>query len=757
MINTQPTRLMMRGVLLAAATAVVVPAQAKEAKFDLVSAVPDDVFICVAARHNPEREFLEDYWGEVMDALEQSGVVADVMGLMSGLQTQEQKAQIERMKEMVTKLLDGVDWKALGGGDFVFAERLRPPPPNAKEFVGVPDIVVMLRGAGDAAAKNYKGLLAILETFAEEVNMAAGQEVLVVEHSKHGKAEVASINLLRTVDTAPETPLAVSKHEEVILITFGREMLEDALGLLDKTGSKRSLATDARYRKALASLPTPENESVFFDVGALTGFFRGMMDFATEQSRVAKDSVHNAYENEEANRLADKGIEAYREKDFAKALEWTKKAHEVDKTDSRIMYNLACFHALEGHEDEALKWLRRAVDGGFHSPSKIAHDTDLASVQNEPRFKKALKTAEKHAGKGLDPEAKQWKAFAERMIALPGMIDYVATSVYTDGYSDHSEEITVLKAGADERAIYPVFANRQPVKNFHRYLPKETVSFSVGAGIDWTALYAFAHDLVKDLEIDGQNAWAMWEAMQQQSGVDVRRDVLGWIRGDYTTVSIRTAMGDQSVTLVGVKDEELARKQLDTALATAMKIMPELAKQNPAMAMMGVRSTPANREALPGFHNIYFGMMPQPIVCGVIDNNLVIATSADAVEMCLATARGEHPNVRENKTVMAEMIHTKHPAQLVSFTDQRNVGNEIAQMLGMVGMFGGMAGMAIPDPQAQKMLTSVLKIVAKLGPVAQKIDFFKSTSASVVFDGKMWRKRSVTNYRSPKERVTLRQ
>ncbi len=73
--------------------------------------------------------------------------------------------------------------------------------------------------------------------------------------------------------------------------------------------------------------------------------------------------------------------------------------------------------------------------------------------------------------------------------------------------------------------------------------------------------------------------------------------------------------------------------------------------------------------------------------------------------------------------------------------------------IGIAGMVGGFASMAIPDPDVQKILTKVLQIVGKLGPVAKKLDFYKSEASVTTFDGKGWHEQRVTNYRSPEERV----
>ena len=114
-------------VLLVAA--LIIPAPAAEDGFTLAGVIPNDVFLYTAARHNPEREFLDRYWGEVFEALRQSGVGDDaieLLGSLLGLDA-EQAAEVERLKQRASQLLAGVDWKQLAGKEFVFAERFVPP------------------------------------------------------------------------------------------------------------------------------------------------------------------------------------------------------------------------------------------------------------------------------------------------------------------------------------------------------------------------------------------------------------------------------------------------------------------------------------------------------------------------------------------------------------------------------------------------------------------------------------------------------
>jgi hypothetical protein len=537
------------------------------------------------------------------------------------------------------------------------------------------------------------------------------------------------------------------------MIVFGDEMLDDVLGLLDGKGDKKPLAATPRYQKAFAQLHVAEDAKTFFDVQAMLASLRQFADEAVAAvGSSSKDTVTNAYFNEEANKLAQQGVEAYQQGDYQQALDHTKKAHEVAPTDSRIMYNVACFQAMLGNKDESLSWLEKAVDGGFNAPQQISKDSDLKSLHGDPRYDAALAKATKRAAAGGKPKAEAWKKLAERVMDVPGMVDYVASVGYTDGYSVHNDAITALVPGAAEKPFYPVFGKRKPMTGFDRYLPKETVSFSVSGGVDLDELYAFVEATIRGLGSDGEDILKKWSAMQTQFGVDFRKDVLGWIHGNMVQVTMKQPMGDASVFMLKVNDEEVAREKLATALQFLSTNLQQMAQQQPMAAMLVPRTSPATHEKLPGFHNVAFGMMPQPAVCGVADGYLIIGSTADAVALCLATAAGEHPNIRENKRLMAEAIMPDGPFRSISFTDERNMGNEIAQMIGVLSMSGGMIAMAVPDPQAQQAITKILGMVSKLGPVAQKLDFYKSTAAYETFDGKAWHKRSVTNYMSPAER-----
>ncbi len=120
--------------------------------------------------------------------------------------------------------------------------------------------------------------------------------------------------------------------------------------------------------------------------------------------------------------------------------------------------------------------------------------------------------------------------------------------------------------------------------------------------------------------------------------------------------------------------------------------------------------------------------------------------------LCLETAKGEHPNIRENTGVMKEALVPTGPFTSVSLTDKRKFGEQMAELVGGVSVGLGMMGAVVPDQDARPIIAKLAGMLAKLTPVVHKIDFYKSTASYTTFDGQAWHTRAVTHYVSPAER-----
>lgn len=869
-----PVGILIVALLLAAPTDM---ARADQGGFTLARFVPDDVFLYAAERHNPERDFLRDYWGTVFEVLAQSGVDEDVIELFGSLLYREQPEQVERLKRRISELLAGVDWHDLVGHEFAFVERLAPPEyrgPGAPPFL-MADMVWLFRGSPAGAARNYEGLVAIQQAFVDEINRALGIDALRLERSERHGAQLARLDLLGSLPGAPSIPISIARRDDLVLIALRDELRDDVLALLAGVGSKRALEDNPRFRQALAELPPPEDELVYFDMQALLKPLDALLEITAAMAATPEDTYFNTAMSSEVRRLNSRALRAYRRGQIEEALARVQEAHELDPDNSIVLYNLSCFHALLGHREQALDWLEKAVEGGFYGPMKIASDSDLESLRAEPRYQAALARARElaarygaedivinaskqgeayklllqaseaykqqdyeqglrlveqayalapqdsrvlyhlacfhallgHREKGLDfleravaggfccpthiakdpdleslRDSERYRQVLEearrrageltarqtadrvgvirrlfqRLTEALGVLDYAVTVATTDGYSTWTESVSVVVPDAPQRAIYPIFA-RRPVADFDRFLPQETVSFSVSNQLDLAALHEFVIDSFETAGTPGKGLLDRWDDLQQKLGFDLRRDVLDWLAGEFISVTLSEGRG--SVWMIRVSDEQLAREKVSAAiefLSTRLTAkLGELAAENPALgmlAMFGVHTSPATHEQLEGFENLHFTISPQPAVWGVAEGYLIFASSADAAALCLATARGEHPNIRSNPRAMSEMIVPSGPTVSVTLTDQRDLGQKYAKGLGIASMITSMLSGFVPEPRVRPIFAKIGTVLSKLTAAARRVDFYKSTATHTTFDGRRWRTRTVTHYVSPEER-----
>lgn len=853
--------------------------------FTLAGAIPNDVFLYVAQRHNDERQFLDGYWSEVLDALKQSGLRDDLMGLVGSLLGSDgkQAVEFEQLRERASRLLAGVDWEQLDAKEFVFAERFVPPTQISSEEppIMMPNMVWLLRGNSEGTAKNYEGLVAILEGIADEVNKALGRQALVVEKTARTGAKVASMNMLAMIPGAHAEPLSVALLDDVVIIGMRAQLFGDVLGLMQGGDPKQALANSPRFKAAFAQLPPAEDGMTYFDMHGLVKPLRAFFETLVATVGGPADVYVRAKMTAEVGDLNKRALSAYQRGDAKEALALTKQAYAADGENSILLYNLACFSALVGEKGEALNWLEKAVDGGFYAPRKISTDSDLESLLGEPRYKAALAKAEKlaleyaaedtvlnsantgevfrlrmqaqqayeqknyeqalkfteqayaiapkdsqvlyllgclhtllgHVDQGLsyleqavdggfccprhiskDPDwesvrnheryigaltnarkraaevqtrrEREWavgtKQVMGRLADAASVFDYSAAVETTDGYAAWTESITALVPGAKDAPIYPLFAKAGKLTNFDEYLPEETASFSISGGLDLRELYKFILDSIRLLGPRGEELLARWSDIQGKLGIDVQKDIIEWTDGELVTISLADGAG--WVGLVKVNNEQMARGKIAAAIDSISTKLPEtlaqVAAKNPAvagLAMLNVRSSPVDHERLKGFQNLHLVMSARPVaVWGVADGYLILGSSADAVALCLATAKGEHPNIRKNARVMGEAIVPTGPFASVSLTDQRHVGEELAAGIGFASMGAGMMASMVPEPNLRPVLAKIAGILTKLGPVVRKIDFYKSAASHTTFDGKMWRARSVIHYVSPAEHAAER-
>lgn len=81
-------------------------------------------------------------------------------------------------------------------------------------------------------------------------------------------------------------------------------------------------------------------------------------------------------------------------------------------------YNIACNLALDGENDKALEWIKKALEAGYDNFDHLEADGDLEAIREEKGYEEALAAAKKNAPKEKRAPIREEDApkFAERLI-----------------------------------------------------------------------------------------------------------------------------------------------------------------------------------------------------------------------------------------------------------------------------------------------------------------------------------------------------
>ncbi|UCF34820.1 MAG: hypothetical protein JSV78_05840 [Phycisphaerales bacterium] len=354
---------------------------------------------------------------------------------------------------------------------------------------------------------------------------------------------------------------------------------------------------------------------------------------------------------------------------------------------------------------------------------------------------------------GEDPGA--WKKTIDNIFKTVDVFDYAIMTVETDGVRQFTHGVTHFQKEKLDSPLTKAIIERKPFDNFAKYVPAEAGSFSVDGFIDIPLLYDTVIDFIQSSIPNGDQHILSYKQWLEGVGFDPHRDVFSWWSGEMISVSMPPAVatpmgGPDSVLMIRVKDGQLASQKIDAGLNWITNALLGAGQQGLIMMPAGTVEAPGFKEVT---HLMVMMMMIKPVI-GVTDEWLVIGSSSAAVNTCLSVAAGKAPAVLENERFKQEGLIPKGPVNSVSFTDLSNLGGEMAQVVNMISMVGGIVTAAIPpnDPEAQEIKPVLMKafsILSKLGPVFMKLDFFSSEASMCTHSKGVIHSESVITYKKP--------
>ncbi len=362
---------------------------------------------------------------------------------------------------------------------------------------------------------------------------------------------------------------------------------------------------------------------------------------------------------------------------------------------------------------------------------------------------------EKPQAGAAEAERAQGMQIVMKMLDRFDVFDYSVSSVATRGMREMRWDAVRLQSGKESTPLAKAILNRKPFERFDQFIPAEATGFSLSGVMDFEVLYDMVLDFI-DKEIpDGPAAVSKWKAMLASVGFDPKADLFAWWSGEMASIEMPPAVvtpmgGGDGVFMVRVKNAELARTKLN-AVVDLIK-----AKMKGEGQMLMISPAKVDAEGFREIAHPSLAMFMKPVI-GVHGDWMMIGTSSTALQKCMDVSAGKAPSVLKNARYGEEGLIPKGPVRSASFEDTSKSGQELASALGMLGMFGpmfvgGMPEKTAEERQQKQVIESALRILVKLAPVLQKIDFYSSASSVGTYDGKLTlRTDSVTTYKKGKE------
>lgn len=381
------------------------------------------------------------------------------------------------------------------------------------------------------------------------------------------------------------------------------------------------------------------------------------------------------------------------------------------------------------------------------APQDSAFFIDTAALMNQAReFAKMAAAASGMVPPDAGPDAKPSSPL-DALVPLVDALDlwdYVAGTTGTDGMKTTGESIAVLRPDAASRALYKVLYAGGPLKDPLKYVPKQATAVTAMGGFDLRALYTETMGFLKRHVAGGEELVAQIKAFEEEQGISLEEDILGWIGSGLVTFSSpgSSAYTSNSLWIIELRDPAKAQAALDRFGAFL----------NDALQAQNGGVEDARITGVEGFKRIIlpplFAMIPglgRPHY-GIRDGCLFFANSPEVLTAAFAVAGGEAENFAKNERYQQEGLPLDSKSTGFSFEDMSKLGEQLGQALPAAA---SMARMFNPEVAKNPMANTMLNLLTKVGNVLKLLDFYKSSCEVTTFDGKVILTKSVTHYQEP--------
>ena len=351
-------------------------------------------------------------------------------------------------------------------------------------------------------------------------------------------------------------------------------------------------------------------------------------------------------------------------------------------------------------------------------------------------------------------EGEKAATVVEDLLDQLSVMDYEVTVGYTEGHQNRTETLGRVLEGTEDRMLAKVMNSGKPFENWGQWVPANATAYSMSTGVNLHEIYAWAIPYVREQFPEVQGPLDQFEAMQEQVGIHLDKDILQSFSGESVSVNFPATVpspfggGGESVMFLRCQKPERIEELMNRGIA--------MLQENPSLKSQQLKFTESSQ--LEGFKEMsamalnMVGMKP---VVGFHDGWMVVGTSAQAVKSVLDTRAGDAESVTSTDGFKRFGVEIEGPIRSISYTDlaanTRNMAMVMGQMGTMLPGLMAMAGGGQTQMEEMKPVLDMLGLLPDLGRIIAKFDFLEA-ELSVVQDGKepgTYTKKSVVLVRPP--------
>jgi hypothetical protein len=355
---------------------------------------------------------------------------------------------------------------------------------------------------------------------------------------------------------------------------------------------------------------------------------------------------------------------------------------------------------------------------------------------------------------GTDKDALRVARLLDRIIDEVSIVDYEVTAEYTQPGRNRKTTFGKLADDYESKLLGKALVAGKPLENWPSWVPADATAFSLHSNVNLHEIYAGIVKLVRDVFPESQQAFDKLDAIQQQVGVNLDRDILQSFTGEEVSVTLPITKDGQtrhdSVTACQCSNPDKIRELIGRGVEALNRL--------PAVQMQQLKLEDCSD--LPGFQKLSAAFLQmfqvQPVI-GFKDGWMFVGTSQQAVEKLLAVRAGKTESFGKTPAfAVFEKIglEPNAPAFSVSYKDVGAQVRQAADILNQVGatlpMFLSMAA-ANAKPEELKPVQEAISLLPSISKVVRKFDFF-GHSLGIVHKGptpNTYIRESVTEIRMP--------